>query len=63
MFLRTIRARGHRYLVLVENYRDGTKVRQRVIQWFGREDELEWAKVREELAQHPGYSYFAVRKT
>jgi transposase len=42
MFLRSVKAanRRHEYLRLVENYRDGDKVRQRVVLHVGRKDLL-----------------------
>jgi hypothetical protein len=40
MFVREKTARGHRYLYLVENEREGGRVRQRVIRALGRKDVL-----------------------
>lgn len=55
MFLRCKRAKGHEYLVLVENYWDGERVRQRTIRHFGRRDRLNVAHVLQTLAELPGY--------
>jgi len=38
MFVREKRARGHSYLYLVENEREGGHVRQRIIRALGRKD-------------------------
>ena len=40
MFVREKTARGHAYLYLVENEREGTRVRQRIIRALGRKDVL-----------------------
>ena len=40
MFVREKTARGHRYLYLVENEREGSRVRQRIIRALGRKDVL-----------------------
>src|ERR1700741_1111921 len=40
MFVREKTARGHRYLYLVENEREGGRVRQRIIRALGRKDVL-----------------------
>jgi hypothetical protein len=40
MFVREKSARGHRYLYLVENEREGGRVRQRIIRALGRKDVL-----------------------
>jgi hypothetical protein len=40
MFVREKRARGHSYLYLVENEREGGRVRQRIIRALGRKDVL-----------------------
>ena len=40
MFVREKMARGHRYLYLVENEREGGRVRQRIIRALGRKDVL-----------------------
>jgi len=40
MFLRQARAGFHTYLRLVENYREGDRVRQRVVLHLGRKDLL-----------------------
>ena len=40
MFVREKTARGHRYLYLVENQRDGGRIRQRMIRALGRKDVL-----------------------
>jgi hypothetical protein len=40
MFVREKTARGHRYLSLVENEREGGRVRQRIIRALGRKDVL-----------------------
>jgi hypothetical protein len=40
MFVREKTARGHRYLYLVENEREGGRVRQRIIRALGRKDAL-----------------------
>ena len=38
MFVREKSARGHTYLYLVENEREGSRIRQRVIRALGRKD-------------------------
>ena len=40
MFVREKSARGHTYLYLVENERDGGRIRQRIIRALGRKDVL-----------------------
>src|ERR1700739_136595 len=40
MFVREKTARGHTYLYLVENEREGGRVRQRIIRALGRKDVL-----------------------
>jgi hypothetical protein len=40
LFLREKTARGHTYLYLVENEREGGRVRQRIIRALGRKDVL-----------------------
>ena len=40
MFLRQAKAGSHTYLRLVENYREGNRVRQRVVLHLGRKDLL-----------------------
>jgi hypothetical protein len=40
MFVREKSARGHRYLYLVENEREGGRVRQRIVRALGRKDVL-----------------------
>jgi len=40
MFVREKRARSHSYLCLVENERQGGRVRQRIIRALGRKDVL-----------------------
>ena len=40
MFLREKSARGHTYLYLVENEREGGRIRQRIIRALGRKDVL-----------------------
>lgn len=59
MFLRTKRARGHDYLVLVENHREGGQVRQRTIRYFGRLDRVDVREVRRVLAALPGFAFLA----
>ena len=56
MFVREKTARGHRYLYLVENEREGGRVRQRIIRALGRKDVLlasgELARLAASLVQH-----------
>jgi hypothetical protein len=40
MFIREESARGHTYLYLVENEREGGRIRQRIIRALGRKDVL-----------------------
>lgn len=58
MFLRSISVNGHEYLVLVENYRQAGRVKQRVLRSFGRRDRVNLADVRQVLAQIPGFAFF-----
>lgn len=37
-FIRTVKVKGHAYSCEVENYRENGKVRQRILQYFGRLD-------------------------
>lgn len=57
VFLRLKRRRGHEYLVLVENFREGGRTRQRTIQSFGRRDRLDLDKVNQVLARQPGFAF------
>jgi hypothetical protein len=56
MFVREKTARGHTYLYLVENEREGTRVRQRIIRALGRKDVLiaggELERLAASLARH-----------
>src|SRR5262249_56483683 len=56
MFVREKRARGHSYLYLVENEREGGRVRQRIIRALGRKDVLlasgELDRLAASLARH-----------
>src|SRR5215472_10927704 len=56
MFVREKTARGHTYLYLVENEREGGRVRQRIIRALGRKDVLlasgELDRLAESLARH-----------
>ena len=56
MFVREKTARGHSYLYLVENEREGTRVRQRIIRALGRKDVLmangELERLAASLARH-----------
>jgi hypothetical protein len=56
MFVREKTARGHRYLYLVENEREGGRVRQRIIRALGRKDVLlasgELARLAASLVRH-----------
>ena len=56
MFVREKTARGHTYLDLVENEREGTRVRQRIIRALGRKDVLiaggELERLAASLARH-----------
>ena len=36
MFARVITSKGNKYLTIIENYRDGKKVKQRVVANLGR---------------------------
>jgi hypothetical protein len=53
MFVREKAARGHSYLYLVENEREGTRVRQRIIRARGRKDVLIASGELERLAASP----------
>ena len=50
MFARVIKSKGNEYLNIIETYRDGKKVRQKVIANLGRVDELKITSI-ERLAQ------------
>jgi hypothetical protein len=56
MFVREKTARGHSYLYLVENEREGTRVRQRIVRALGRKDVLlasgELERLAASLARH-----------
>ena len=56
MFVREKSARGHTYLYLVENEREGGRVRQRIIRALGRKDVLlasgELDRLAASLARH-----------
>jgi len=56
MFVREKTARGHTYLYLVENEREGGRVRQRIIRVLGRKDALiasgELERLAASLARH-----------
>ena len=56
MFVREKTARGHTYLYLVENERDGSRIRQRIIRALGRKDVLiasgELERLAASLARH-----------
>jgi len=56
MFVREKTARGHSYLYLVENEREGGRVRQRIIRALGRKDRLlasgELERLAASLARH-----------
>jgi hypothetical protein len=56
MFVREKTARGHTYLYLVENEREGGRVRQRIIRALGRKDALiasgELERLAASLARH-----------
>ena len=56
MFVREKTARGHGYLYLVENQRDGGRIRQRMIRALGRKDVLlasgELDRLTASLARH-----------
>jgi|GEM_PF-3487767 len=60
MFLRSKRVRGHRYLMLVENYRVDGRVRQRVLQSFGRQDRVQLHEVRQALSKMPGLAFLRI---
>lgn len=57
MFLRVKRVRGHDYLFLVENFRDGGKVRQRILHNFGRKDQIELDDVKQVLSRMPTFAF------
>lgn len=57
MFLRTKIRRGHKYLVLVENYRRNNRVLQRTMHNFGRLDRIVVHEVNRILADKPGFSF------
>ena len=50
MFARVITAKGKQYLNIIENYREGKKVKQKVVANLGRVDELKVSSI-ETLAQ------------
>lgn len=59
MFLRVKRVNGHDYLVLVENFRDQGRHRQRVLRWFGRSDRLDLIEVRRVLSTMPTLGFLS----
>lgn len=60
MFIRFKPANGHEYVLLVENFRECGRVRQRTIINFGRRERVEWNIVRRELARMPGFAYLGL---
>lgn len=62
MFLRYKRRKGRDYLVLVENYRDGSKVRQRTILNFGLRERLVLSDVNQKLASQPGFAFLNLKR-
>ena len=60
MFLRVKRSKKHAYLVLVENFYDEGRVRQRTIHHFGRLDRTNPLIVRQILSKYPGFRYLRV---
>ncbi len=50
MFARVITSKGNKYLNIIENYRDGKKIKQRVVANIGRLESLKVSSI-ENLAK------------